>query len=94
MKKVPMAGVVSGELTTRDQPESGTRSSCICYGDTAVHVVNDKVVMVLYESSYLHNNELRPLRGGKIQIQSEGAEVYYRNIAIRQINGFPAKLLE
>lgn len=65
-----------------------------CYGDTAVHVVNDKVVMVLYESSYLHNNELRPLRGGKIQIQSEGAEVYYRNIAIRQINGLPAKLLD
>jgi hypothetical protein len=30
-----------------------------------------------------------PLRRGRIQIQSEGAEVFYRNIAVRRISDFP-----
>lgn len=65
-----------------------------CYGDTAIHVINDKVVMVLYGSSYLDDGQLIPLKGGKIQIQSEGAEVYYRDIVIRQISELPHELLE
>lgn len=65
-----------------------------CFGDTAIHVVNDKVVMALYESSYLDGGEAIPLKSGKIQIQSEGAEVYYRNIAIRQITQLPRQLLQ
>ena len=30
-----------------------------------------------------------PLTRGRLQIQSEGAEVYYRNLAIRRITEFP-----
>ena len=30
-----------------------------------------------------------PLRKGRLQIQSEGAEVFYRNIAVRPITEFP-----
>jgi hypothetical protein len=32
-----------------------------------------------------------PLRKGKIQIQSEGAEAYYRNIQIRSITEIPSE---
>lgn len=58
-----------------------------CFGDSAVHVVNGKVVMKLYHSRLPDG---KPLRRGKIQLQSEGAEVYYRNIVLRPIEKMPA----
>lgn len=61
-----------------------------CVGDTAVHVVNGKVVMILHHSRYQGENGPEPLTKGKIQIQSEGAEVFYRNIRIRSIDRIPA----
>ena len=35
-----------------------------------------------------------PLTKGKIQIQSEGAEVFYRNIAVRPITTIPEEYLK
>ena len=62
-------------------------------GDTAVHVVNGVVNMVLYHSSQLVQGRLKPLKEGKIQIQSEGAEVFYRNIQIQSIQEIPKNIL-
>ena len=64
-----------------------------CFGDTSVHVINGKVMMVLYHSSQVDNGRITPLTKGKIQIQSEGAEVFYKNIKIESINGLPVKLI-
>jgi len=64
-----------------------------CLDDTAVHVVNGVVVMVLYHSSQLSKTGLAPLTEGKIQIQSEGAEVFYRNIQLEKINKIPTQLI-
>jgi hypothetical protein len=60
-----------------------------CFGDTAVHVINGKVNMILYHSSQLEGDELKPLTKGKIQIQSEGAEIFYRNIKMKPIASLP-----
>ena len=57
-----------------------------CLGDSAVHVVNGKVVMKLYHSRL---PDASPLKGGKIQFQSEGAEVYYRKIELTPISKMP-----
>jgi hypothetical protein len=65
-----------------------------CFGDTAVHVVNGKVVMALYKSGYLHNGSLVSLKKGKIQLQSEGAEVYYKNINVRSIKELPVGIVD
>ena len=62
-------------------------------GDTAVHVVNGVVNMILYHSSQLDGGSLTPLKQGKIQLQSEGAEVFYRNILIQPIQEIPATVL-
>ena len=35
-----------------------------------------------------------PLVGGKLQIQSEGAEVFYRNLVVRPIRSIPEKVLK
>jgi hypothetical protein len=64
-----------------------------CIGDTAFHIVNGVVVMILNHSSQLDKGELTTLSQGKIQIQSEGAEIFYRNIEIEMIKKFPAELL-
>ena len=65
-----------------------------CHGDTSVHVVNGKVMMVLYHSSQLENGQAIPLVKGKIQIQSEGAEVYYKKIMIQPLKEIPEELLK
>jgi hypothetical protein len=65
-----------------------------CYGDTSVHVVNGKVVMVLYNLRQPDTAGDKALTKGKIQIQSEGAEVFYRNLEIEEIAALPGKLLK
>jgi hypothetical protein len=57
------------------------------FGQTAVHVVNGKTVMIL---TGLRDAKDVPLTKGRIQIQSESAEVYYRNLRIRPITELPA----
>ncbi len=56
-----------------------------CYKDTSVHVLNGKVVMVLYNSRHYMDGQELPLTKGKLQLQSEGAEVFYKDIRIRSI---------
>ena len=63
-------------------------------GGTSVHVVNGKVNMVLTNSRQVVGGKEVPLTRGKIQIQSEGAEVFYRNIVLRPITKIPEKYLQ
>jgi len=65
-----------------------------CYGDTSIHVVNGTVVMVLFNLRQPEGSIDKPLTKGKIQIQSEGSEVYYRNLEVEQISSLPEKLLK
>lgn len=62
-------------------------------GDTAVHIVNGVTNMILYHSSQLESGKLLPLTNGKIQLQSEGAEVFYRNILMEPIKNIPPSVL-
>ena len=64
------------------------------HGDTSVHMVNGKTMMVLYHSSQWDNGQAKPLVKGKIQIQSEGAEVYYKAIRILSINSIPGEVMK
>ena len=63
-----------------------------CYNDTSVHVINGKVMMVLYHSRQMENGQALPLNKGKLQIQSEGSEVFYKDILIMSINAIPVEL--
>jgi hypothetical protein len=63
------------------------------HGDTSVHVINGKLMMVLYHSRQLENGKELPLTKGKLQIQSEGAEVFYKQILIKPLKIIPANLL-
>jgi len=78
--KSPDAEKPSGEWNTLE---------VYALGDTAIHIVNGVVNMMLYHSAQLDHGNLTPLKQGKIQIQSEGAEVFYRNIQIQSIKQLP-----
>ena len=60
-----------------------------CHGDTSMHVVNGKLMMILYHNRQLDNGQELPLTKGKIQLQSEGAELFYRQIRIQPIDRLP-----
>lgn len=65
-----------------------------CFGNTAVHVVNGEVVMVNYNTGAFENGEVKPLTSGKIQIQSEGAELFVKSVSVRSISELPVSLIQ
>jgi hypothetical protein len=81
--KVPDNEKPSGEWNTVD---------LYCLGDTCLHVINGKVNMVLTKTRHMVDGKEQPLTKGKLQIQSEGAEVFYRNIQIEGITKLPEGL--
>lgn len=66
-----------------------TELQLICVGDKSLHIVNGKVVMVLRNSRYVTNGTVAPLTKGKLQIQSEAAEVFFKEIAIKPLREMP-----
>ena len=63
----------------------------ICFEGQSLHIVNGQVVMVLKNSRYLKDGVSTPLIEGKIQLQSEAAELFYKDIAIKQLDKLPAQ---
>lgn len=63
-----------------------------CFEGKSLHVVNSEVVMILKNSRYIdENGEDVPLIKGKIQLQSEAAEIYFKEIKIRKIDSLSQK---
>lgn len=60
------------------------------FENDAVHVVNNEIVMVVENA--VNPETGNPLSSGQIQIQSEAAECYYKNLTITKINKFPRKV--
>jgi hypothetical protein len=63
-------------------------------GQTAVHLVDGQVVMVLHNTRLHESGATTPLTSGKIELQSEGSEVFYRNLELRPITALPAGLID
>jgi hypothetical protein len=66
-----------------------TSIELICFQDKSLHIVNGHVVMVLKNSRYVENGKSIPLTKGKIQLQSEAAEVFFKDIQIKSIENLP-----
>ena len=50
--------------------------------------------MVNEDSHLLVNGQKKPLSKGNIQLQSEGAEVFFRKMEIREIDEIPEEYLK
>lgn len=64
-----------------------------CFGRTAVHVINGVTVMVNQNTGTYMDGIIRPLSAGKIQLQSEGGELFVKKVAIRPIAELPKEIL-
>ncbi len=60
------------------------RIELIARGDSAAYFVNGREVMKVHRLRRPVDGREEPLTAGRLQLQSEGAEVFYRNIEIRR----------
>ena len=67
-----------------------TRLDLYVFENKAIHMVNGNIVLALKDAV---DHEGNPLTKGQIQIQSEGADCYYKDLLIRPIQSFPKKVL-
>jgi 3-keto-disaccharide hydrolase len=63
-------------------------------GDRSLHVVNGKVALVLTGLRQKVDGKEVPLTKGRIELQTESAEIFFRNIQIQQITEIPKELLK
>lgn len=74
-------------------PGEWTQLELICFQGQSLHIVNGHVVMVLKNSRYIKDGVTVPMTKGKIQIQSEAAEVYFTDVQIQEIKTLPEMAL-
>jgi Domain of Unknown Function (DUF1080) len=73
-----------------EKPTGGWNTvEVLCLRGTCVHAVNGKVNLVLTNPRQPADGGVAPLRSGRLQLQTGGAEVFYRNITVRPITEFP-----
>ncbi|OAV67313.1 hypothetical protein Barb4_02517 [Bacteroidales bacterium Barb4] len=55
------------------------------------HGIIEKSICVCYKKSHFHRggNKAQPLDEGKLLLQSEAGEVFYKDIRIKEIGGIP-----
>ena len=63
----------------------------IALRDEAIHIVNGRVVMRLHGPVRIDSDLPTPVTSGPIILQSEGAEIFYRDIQVRPITAVPAE---
>lgn len=66
----------------------------VCLGEEAIHIVNGKVVMCLRGPRRIDGPQPAPVTSGPLIFQSEGAELFYRDLEIRPITAIPAEFAE
>jgi 3-keto-disaccharide hydrolase len=72
-----------------DKPGEWNQLDLICVDDRCLHIANGKVVMALKNARYKDGERWVPMTGGKLQFQSESAEVFYRRFQIRPQAAIP-----
>ncbi|MFT7558515.1 MAG: hypothetical protein ACI93R_000410 [Flavobacteriales bacterium] len=85
---------IKGFVLRKENHEKGegewNELELICFEGKSLHIVNGEVVMVLKNSRNVDEKGVAsPLVEGRIQIQSEAAEAYYKDIVIREISNMP-----
>lgn len=77
---------------SQETPNNGwTELELLNVNGQSLHLVNGKVVLALTNSGYMAGGQRQPLTHGKIQLQSEAAEVFYKDIMIRPLAAMPAQ---
>ena len=89
-------GTTEGILNADDNEKprgQWNKLELFCLDQMSVHVVNGTPNLVLTGARRRVDGREEPLTRGRIQLQSEGAEVYFRRILLRPIQAIPAAYL-
>lgn len=73
------------------EPGEWTELELVCFEGRSLHIVNGHVVMVLRNSRTMTDGRATPLTKGRLQLQSEAAEVFFTDIQILEIEELPAE---
>lgn len=57
----------------------------------SLHIINGQVAMALENSRQIVDDREVPLRKGKLELQSEGAELFFKNMELRELKRMPGK---
>jgi len=82
------AGILNSDDNEKPRGQWNTLE-LICVGQEALHVVNGSVNLILNGIRRRLDGREEPLISGRLQLQSEGAEVFYRRIRIKPIREVP-----
>ncbi|MFC2124012.1 DUF1080 domain-containing protein [Bacteroidota bacterium] len=66
----------------------------VCFEDKSYHIINGVVNMINTNSHLEVEGQVIPLTKGNIQLQSEGSEVFFRKMEIREITAVPEEYLK
>jgi len=82
-------------ITSPFDPERPGWNVCevIAWGNVCLHLLNGQVVLALTNPGYTEAGRRLVLYQGRIQLQSEGAEVFFRNVEARPLTEIPTALL-
>jgi hypothetical protein len=84
-------GILNGDDNEKPRGQWNTLD-LFCVGQTGIHVVNGTVNLVLTNIRREVDGKTEPVTRGRIQLQCEGAEVFYRNIRLRPITEIPPEI--
>lgn len=65
----------------------------VCFGEDCLHIVNGKVVMRLHAPRRIDKPDHPPITEGPVILQSEGAEIFYRNVEYLPITAMPPEFV-
>ena len=87
---IPFVQGVSGNIRrvmrSEDYEVEGWNAvEVIVRGDSSVHIINGKTNNMILKMEHFVNGQWVPLTKGKILLQQEGAEVFYRKVEIKML---------
>jgi type 1 glutamine amidotransferase len=88
---------VGRSIKTEDREKSTGKWNTlevVCLGTSSFHIINGKVVSAIENTKSTLKEHPEPLSKGRILLQSEGAEAYYKDIKIKAINKIPKKYIK
>ncbi len=88
---VPFESGVSGNIrrviaNPPNEHDDWNTVEVIVRGENAVHIINGKTNNIANNISQFVDGKWVPLKSGRITLQLEGAEVFYRNVQIRSLS--------
>jgi hypothetical protein len=94
LQKAPIGNHCAHQVDPEKPKGEWNTLDLITFNGNSIHVVNGQVVMRLYNATRLDGPAPAPITSGKISLQTEGGECYFRNVELQPITEIPPEFRE